>query len=65
MVFGWVFTGHQLGAATAAYGAGYFKSDFNTYMPALQIAGVMCMIAAVSVMLLRKPGSANAVPQPA
>ena len=65
MVFGWVFTGHQLGAATAAYGAGYFKSSFDTYMPALQIAGVMCMIAAVSVMLLRKPGSANLVPQPA
>ncbi|WP_117195713.1 MFS transporter [Rhizobium terrae] len=65
MVFGWVFTGHQLGAATAAYGAGYFKSGFDTYMPALQIAGVMCMIAAVSVLLLRKPGSATAVPQPA
>lgn len=65
MVFGWVFTGHQLGAATAAYGAGYLKSGFNTYMPALQIAGVMCMIAAVSVLLLRKPGTAKLVPQPA
>lgn len=65
LVFGWVFTGHQLGAATAAFGAGYFKSDFNTYMPALQIAGVMCMLAAVSVMLLKKPGSATTVPQAA
>jgi len=65
LVFGWVFAGHQLGAATAAFGAGFLKSDFNTYMPALQIAGVMCMIAAVSVLLLRKPGAARLVPQPA
>ena len=65
LVFGWVFAGHQLGAATAAYGAGALRSDFETYMPALQIAGVACMIAAVSVLLLKKPGSAPAVPQPA
>ncbi|CDZ36470.1 MFS transporter [Neorhizobium galegae] len=65
LIFGWVFAGHQIGAATAAFGAGFLKSDFNTYMPALQIAGVMCMIAAVSVLLLRKPGAAKLVPQPA
>ena len=65
LVFGWVFAGHQLGAATAAFGAGFFKSDFDTYMPALQIAGVMCMIAAIAVMLLKKPGSATIVPQAA
>ena len=63
LVFGWVFAGHQLGAATAAFGAGYFRSDFNTYMPALQIAGVMCMLAAVSVLLLNRPGSVKLAPQ--
>ncbi|UNK39804.1 MFS transporter [Shinella sp. H4-D48] len=55
LVFGWVFAGHQLGAATAAFGAGYLKSDFDTYMPALQIAGLMCILAALSVMLLKRP----------
>lgn len=65
LVFGWVFTGHQLGAATAAWGAGYLKSDFDTYMPALQIAGVACMIAAVAVMLVRKPGTPKLATQPA
>lgn len=65
LVFGWVFTGHQLGAATAAWGAGYLRSDFDSYMPALQIAGVMCLIAAVGVMLLQKPGSASLKPQAA
>ncbi len=54
LVFGWIFAGHQIGAATAAFGAGYLKSDFDTYMPALQIAGVMCMMAAFAVALMRK-----------
>ena len=35
LVFGWVFAGHQFGAATAAFGAGWFNSDYDTYMPAL------------------------------
>ncbi|WPE19578.1 MFS transporter [Shinella zoogloeoides] len=60
LVFGWVFAGHQLGAATAAFGAGYLKSDYNTYMPALQIAGLMCVLAALSVLLLRRPGASPA-----
>ena len=58
LVFGWVFAGHQLGAATAAFGAGYLKSDFDTYMPALQIAGLMCILAALSVLLLKRPDPA-------
>jgi len=65
LVFGWVFTGHQLGAATAAFGAGYFKSGFDTYMPALQIAGVMCLLAAISVLLLKKPKAATVAAQAA
>jgi sugar phosphate permease len=58
LVFGWVFAGHQLGAATAAFGAGYLKSDYDTYMPALQIAGLMCILAALSVLLLKRPDRA-------
>ncbi|MBN7806502.1 MFS transporter [Agrobacterium rosae] len=65
LIFGWVFAGHQFGAATAAFGAGWFKSDYDTYMPALQIAGVMCLLAAVAVMLLKKPGAAAMAPQAA
>jgi len=63
VVFGWVFAGHQLGAATAAFGAGLFKSDFNTYMPAVQIAGLMCMLAAISVLYLRGPDEAALAPR--
>lgn len=65
LVFGWVFTGHQLGAATAAYGAGALRSDFSTYLPALQLAGAMCIIAAVAVLLLQKPGTLRPAMQPA
>jgi sugar phosphate permease len=63
LVFGWIFAGHQIGAATAAFGAGYFRSDFDTYMPALQIAGLMCLLAALSILFLRKPGSVTLAPQ--
>ncbi len=63
LVFGWVFAGHQLGAATAAFGAGYLKSDYDTYMPALQIAGLMCILAALSVLLVKRPGPAGLAAQ--
>ena len=46
LTFGWIFTAHQLGAATAAFGAGFSRSDFATYLPALYIAGVACLVAA-------------------
>jgi MFS family permease len=55
VVFGWVFTGHQLGAATATFGAGMLRTDYASYMPALQIAGGMCVLAAMSVLFLAKP----------
>ncbi|MET0359607.1 MAG: MFS transporter [Pararhizobium sp.] len=58
LVFGWVFTGHQLGAATAAFGAGWLRSDYESYMPALQMAGLMCILAALAVVMLRRPATA-------
>ena len=55
MTFGWIFAGHQIGAASAAYGAGVMRMDLQTYMPALQLAGALCMMAALVVLVLRKP----------
>lgn len=46
LTFGWIFTAHQLGAATAAFGAGLARTDFATYLPALYVAGAACVIAA-------------------
>lgn len=47
LVFGWVFTGHQLGAAIAALGAGLSRDALATYLPAFYIAGAACLVAAL------------------
>ena len=54
MVFGWVFAGHQLGAAVAAWGAGRVRTLLLTYNPALFAAGAACLVAAALVMLIRR-----------
>ena len=33
VVYGWVFASHMIGAAVAAWGGGFFRSTFNTYLP--------------------------------
>ena len=53
LIFGWIFAAHQLGAATAAYGAGLTRTLLLTYNPALFAAGAACLIAAASVMMIR------------
>ncbi len=40
IVFGWVFFGHQIGAAVAAWGAGLTRSFYATYLPAFYIAAI-------------------------
>jgi sugar phosphate permease len=55
LVFGWVFAAHQLGAATAAYGAGLTRTLLLTYNPALFTAGAACLVAALMVMRIRLP----------
>lgn len=63
MVFGWVFMGHQLGAAAAAYFAGAVRTGLDTYMPALFVAGVLCILAALSVLAIgRKPTDTEKTP---
>lgn len=49
LVFGWVFCGHQIGAATAAFGAGLSRTALGTYLPAFFIAGALCLVAAALV----------------
>jgi hypothetical protein len=54
LVFGWIFAGHQLGAAFAAFSAGYTRTAYETYLPAFFGAGVLCLIAAVLVVAVRE-----------
>jgi MFS family permease len=65
VVFGWIFAGHQLGAATATFGAGTLRTDYASYMPALQIAGGMCLVAALSVLFLARPRGRTVAPSAA
>jgi sugar phosphate permease len=67
-VFGWVFAAHQVGAATAALGAGFTRSELATYLPAFYAAGAMCLVAALLAISIRKnpsPGTAQPRPAPA
>jgi sugar phosphate permease len=59
MVFGWVFAGHQMGAAVAAYGAGRIRTLMLTYNPALFAAGAACLLAAAMVMMIRRKAVAT------
>ncbi len=54
LVFGWVFTAHQLGAATAAFGAGLSRDDLASYLPAFYVAGFACLIAALASLAARR-----------
>lgn len=66
IVFGWVFAGHQLGAATAAFGGGLSRTLLASYLPAFFIAGALCMIAAALVLLIgRNEDKAQAQLRPA
>jgi len=56
VVFGWVFAAHQLGAATAAFGAGLVRDVFGSYQPAFIIAGFACLAAAAAVPTIDRPG---------
>lgn len=53
LVFGWIFAGHQLGAAFAAYGAGFSRTVYESYLPAFFIAGALCLFAAAFSVTLR------------
>lgn len=49
IVFGWIMVGHQLGAATAAFGAGIIREQTATYLPAFLAAGAFAVLAAFAV----------------
>ncbi len=46
VVYGWIFASHQLGAATAAFGAGAVRTWFGDYQLAFMTSGLLCLLAA-------------------
>lgn len=60
IVFGWIFMGHQLGAASAAMGGGLSRTLWQSYMPAFIGAGLLCLGAALLVLMIgRGSGGRN------
>ncbi|REE55362.1 sugar phosphate permease [Paenibacillus taihuensis] len=58
MVFGWVVVFHQIGASTAAYGAGLVRQISGTYTTAFVTAGFICLIASLMALRISKNASA-------
>jgi len=54
VVFGWVAVGHQIGAATAAFGGGLVRQEWGTYAPAFVIAGGFGVLAAMALVMFAK-----------
>jgi predicted MFS family arabinose efflux permease len=62
LVFGWIFTAHQLGAATAAIGAGIVRDTYASYLPAFFAAGAACLLAALAAITIRRFRAPAAAP---
>ena len=67
IVFGWVAATHQLGAAVAAFGAGYLRDSLDRYTESFLAAGLVCLVAALMALAInrRGPQPLTPVPRPA
>ena len=54
LVFGWIFAFHQLGAGLMAFAAGASRDALSSYLPAFFTAGALCVVAALSLGLIRR-----------
>ena len=54
VVYGWVFAAHQIGGATAAFGAAILRVQLGDYAAAFYISGLMCIITAYFVLQIAK-----------
>jgi sugar phosphate permease len=52
VVYGWISASHQLGASMAAFGAGLTRSTFGDYRYAFWTAGVLCLAAGLSFVVV-------------
>jgi sugar phosphate permease len=64
IVFGWIFTAHQLGAAVGALAAGVVRTELETYTPAWVGAGVICLVATVVVLPIGRRTAQRLAPAP-
>ncbi|MGO4889858.1 MFS transporter [Anaerobacillus sp. MEB173] len=53
-IYGWIFAAHQIGAGVAAFIGGYFYEIFHGYTITFLTAGVLCVIATLFVIMVKK-----------
>jgi MFS family permease len=57
IVFGWVFASHMVGAGVSAAAAGWIRESTGSYQLAWMSAAVLCWLAALSLLWIRRvPG---------
>ena len=54
VVYGWVFTAHQVGGSIAATGAAILRVHFGNYALAFYIAGILCLASSYVVLQIGK-----------
>jgi predicted MFS family arabinose efflux permease len=60
VVFGWVFASHMVGAGIAAAYAGWVREVQGDYATAWLTAGVLCLVAAVAILLVPRQAGRSA-----
>jgi MFS family permease len=63
VVYGWVFAGHQIGAAVAAFASGKIRDVTGSYQLAFVLSGVLCLLAAGAVLRIGTNSQADAAPE--
>lgn len=61
VIYGWIGASHQLGASLAAFGAGAIRTELGDYRVAFLIAGLLCLIAGASFLLIGRALRAHVI----
>jgi len=64
MVYAWIFAAHQLGAATAAFGAGLLRTQLGDYQLSFMIAGGFALLAAGMALRIGRDSQENVLTVP-
>lgn len=60
IIYGWVFAAHQVGSGVAAFLGGYFYEIFHSYTMTFIAAGVLCIVATLFVLSVKKKQTVEA-----
>jgi sugar phosphate permease len=55
VIYGWIGAAHQMGAATAAIGAGLIRTQLGDYRDAFWISGSICFLTGLAFLAAAKP----------